>query len=206
MRLLLHACCGPCSAGVLPALASHNIHPVLYWNNPNIQPATEYLHRLDSLRTLCEAWHVPLVVDGTYGLKEFTKAVCEDISGRCWKCYAMRLDAAAGYAAQNGFDSFSTTLLVSPYQKHETIRQMGEQCAKKHGISFYYEDFRPGFREGQSLARDLDLYMQKYCGCVFSEEDRYQSKLAKEKNGFFPNVPPDPAAKRRRHRISAQTE
>lgn len=196
MSLLLHACCGPCSAGVLPILTSHNIHPVLYWNNPNIHPAIEYLHRLESLHTLCETWHVPLVVDGRYGLKEFTKAVCADIAGRCHKCYTMRLDAAAEYAAQNGFSSFTTTLLVSPHQDHEAIRQIGEKCAMKHGISFHYEDFRPGFRDGQAQARDMDLYMQKYCGCVFSEEERYQNRLAKQKNGLFPNTPADPAAKR----------
>lgn len=77
------------------------------------------------------------------------------------------------YAATHGYDSFTTTLLVSPYQKHELIRQIGERLAEQYGIQFLYRDFRVGFREGQEKAREAGLYMQKYCGCIFSEEDRY---------------------------------
>ena len=72
-----------------------------------------------------------------------------------------------------GFDAFTTTLLVSPYQNHELLIQVAEEMAEKYGVKFLYRDFRPGFREGQAEARELGLYMQKYCGCVFSEEDRY---------------------------------
>ena len=76
-----------------------------------------------------------------------------------------------------GYDSFSTTLLVSPYQNHELLKEIGEQLGKKYGIEFVYRDFRVGFREGQAKARELGLYMQKYCGCIFSEEDRYNNHI-----------------------------
>jgi len=80
-----------------------------------------------------------------------------------------------------GYDSFSTTLLVSPYQNHELLKEIGEQLGKKYGIEFVYRDFRVGFREGQAKARELGLYMQKYCGCIFSEEDRYKKQIEKDK-------------------------
>ena len=90
------------------------------------------------------------------------------------------MDFAAKYASENGYDAFSTTLLVSPYQKHELLTNIAEEMAKKYHTTFLYQDFRPGFREGQQMARDAGLYMQKYCGCVYSEEERY---LSKKKNG-----------------------
>ena len=80
-----------------------------------------------------------------------------------------------------GYDSFSTTLLVSPYQNHNVIKEIGERLGKKYGIDFVYRDFRVGFREGQQIARDLGMYMQKYCGCIFSEEERYANKIEKDK-------------------------
>ncbi|MBS6511702.1 MAG: epoxyqueuosine reductase QueH, partial [Clostridiales bacterium] len=84
--------------------------------------------------------------------------------------------AAAKYAAEHGFASFSTTLLISPYQNHELLRQTGERAAEQYGVSFLYRDFRPYFKEGQQRAREMELYMQKYCGCIFSEEERYTKK------------------------------
>ena len=86
----------------------------------------------------------------------------------------------ARYAAENGYESFTTTLLISPYQDHELIRQLGEHMAKKYNISFLYRDFRPGFRDGHEKAKALGFYMQKYCGCIFSEEDRYAKAIARD--------------------------
>lgn len=82
---------------------------------------------------------------------------------------------------KTGYDSFSTTLLVSPYQNHEALKKLGEKLAKEYGLEFVYRDFRVGFREGQTKAREQGLYMQKYCGCVFSEEDRYSKQIEKDK-------------------------
>ena len=124
-----------------------------------------------------------LIVHGEYGLRPFVKVVAEDIDGRCVECYRMRMCAAAQYAAENGFTHFTSTLFVSPYQNHELMKQVAEEAAEEFGVAFLYRDFRPYFREGQDRARELGLYMQKYCGCVFSEEDRYskQINIAKEK-------------------------
>jgi epoxyqueuosine reductase len=95
---------------------------------------------------------------------------------RCKKCYRMRLEKTASFAKQEGFSAFSTTLLISPYQDHEEIKRQGEKTAEKYGVEFLYRDFRPLFREGQTNARAANMYMQKYCGCVFSEEERYLEK------------------------------
>ena len=101
------------------------------------------------------------------------RAVCEDIPGRCVKCYEMRFRRTAQYAAEQGFDSFTSSLFISPYQKHELMRETAEQAAAEFGVEFLYRDFRPYFKEGQAFAREHGFYMQKYCGCVFSEEERY---------------------------------
>ena len=84
-------------------------------------------------------------------------------------------------AKENEYDAFSTTLLVSPYQNHEALKELGEKLAEEYGIEFVYRDFRIGFREGQTKARELELYMQKYCGCVFSEEERYDKQIKRDK-------------------------
>ena len=96
-----------------------------------------------------------------------------DIAGRCIKCYEMRLFETARAAAEGGFDSFTSSLFISPYQKHELMREVAERAAFEYGIKFEYRDFRPYFRAGQEKARELEMYIQKYCGCVFSEEERY---------------------------------
>ena len=95
-------------------------------------------------------------------------------------CYQKRLGETVRYAAENGYDAFTTTLLVSPYQKHDELKKVCEDLAQKSGIKFIYRDFREGFREGQKKARELGLYMQKYCGCIFSEEDRYAKQIARD--------------------------
>ena len=123
-------------------------------------------------------------VTGDITLEESTAAIsvitAEDIEHRCGHCYEVRLEQTAKFAAENGFDSFTTTLLVSPYQNHELLAETAERMAQRYGVRFLYRDFRPGFRDGQAKARELGLYMQKYCGCVFSEEDRYQNKIQKD--------------------------
>ena len=111
-------------------------------------------------------------------------ATYPDFDARCAYCYESRLSAAAKYAAEHGFSSFSTTLLISPYQNHELLRQTGERAAQEYGVSFLYRDFRPNFRVGNQRARELGFYMQKYCGCVFSEQDRYQKQINRDKQKF----------------------
>ena len=104
------------------------------------------------------------------------REVAEDIAGRCVKCYEMRLFETARQAAEGGFDSFTSSLFISPYQNHELMREVAERAAHEYGVEFLYRDFRPYFRDGQTFAREHDFYIQKYCGCVFSEEERYLKK------------------------------
>lgn len=117
-----------------------------------------------------------LIINNEYGLRKFINAVYPEYDQRCRTCYTMRLSEAARYAAENGYSSFTTTLLISPYQNHELLRRVGMEQAQQYGIEFLYRDFRPLFKAGQEEARALGLYMQKYCGCIFSEEDRYTKK------------------------------
>lgn len=178
----MHTCCAPCSVYCIDSLRDEGIEPTLYWFNPNIHPYTEYKARRDTLKEYSAAININAVFNENYGLREFCKNVIDDLDNRCSNyCYRVRLEETAKYASENGFDTITTTLLVSPYQKHDEIVKIGNEIADKYGLSFLYRDFRVGFREGQAKARELGLYMQKYCGCVFSEEDRYSKQIEKEK-------------------------
>lgn len=123
-------------------------------------------------------------VQEDYGLREFVRQVADDIDHRCTYCYSHRLEGTAKYAAEHGFSAFTTTLLASTYQNHEAIAEAAERYAKQYGVTFLYRDFRPNFRAGNQRARELGFYMQKYCGCVFSEADRYQKQIDRDKAKF----------------------
>ncbi len=179
MKLLLHTCCAPCSVYCIDSLREEGIEPTVYWFNPNIHPYMEYKARRDCLKEYTNSIGVQAIFEEDYGLKEFCKKVINNLENRCQEyCYPVRLEQTAKYAKENGYDSFTTTLLVSPYQNHQMLVKVGEEMAEKYGVKFLYRDFRIGFREGQAKARELGLYMQKYCGCVFSEE---MSKSAHQK-------------------------
>lgn len=172
----MHTCCAPCSVYCIDSLRKEGIEPTVYWYNPNIHPYIEYKTRRDTLKEYTKSINVEAIFEEEYGLDNFCKNVIGDLQNRCQNyCYRVRLEQTAKYAKENGYDTISTTLLVSPYQKHDILKEQGEEIAKKYGLNFLYRDFRVGFREGQAKARELGLYMQKYCGCVFSEEDRYNS-------------------------------
>ncbi len=179
MRLLLHTCCAPCSVYCTEELQKENIDITSYWYNPNIHPFIEYSSRLNCLIEFNKLKKIPLIIENNYGLDEFCRNVINKLDNRCGYCYLLRLEKTALYAKENGFDAFSTTLLISPYQDHELLKRTGEMLEKKYNIKFYYKDFRSGFRYGQDRAKELGLYIQKYCGCIFSEEDRYKEKIEK---------------------------
>ena len=182
MKLLMHTCCAPCSVYCIDSLRKENIEPTLYWYNPNIHPYIEYKTRRDTLKEYANSIDVEAIFEDEYGLDKFCKNVIGNLKDRCIDyCYKVRLEQTVRYAKENGFDTFTTTLFVSPYQKHEEIKRVCEDLSKKYDMDFLYRDFRIGFREGQAKARELGIYMQKYCGCVFSEEDRYRKQIEKEK-------------------------
>ena len=179
-KILLHTCCAPCSIHCVESLRGEGIEPVSFWYNPNIHPFQEYKARRDTLKDYAASIGMELILADCYGLRPFTEAVAADLDHRCGKCYAMRLEEAARAAAELGYGAFSTTLLVSPYQNHEALRAAGEAAGQRYGVAFLYRDFRPGFRAGQQKARELGLYRQKYCGCVFSEEERYAKEIRRD--------------------------
>lgn len=172
MKLLLHTCCAPCSVYCIKSLREEGIEPTLYWYNPNIHPYAEYKARRDCLKEYAKLVGVELIIEDAYGLDEFVCNVADKLTTRCEDyCYPKRLRKAMEYAKQNGFDTISTTLLYSIYQKHEYIEELMYGLANEIGLDFLYRDFREGWQEGQDTARAIGLYMQKYCGCVFSEEE-----------------------------------
>ena len=173
MNLLLHICCAPCANLPIDKLREEGITLSGFWYNPNIHPFTEYRARRNCLRDYAQKIALPLLEKDDYGLRPFCRAVAENIDGRCVKCYEMRMDEAARTAKERGFDAFTSSLFISPYQNHELLRRVAEEAANRHNIDFFYRDFRPLFKEGQERARELGFYMQKYCGCVFSEQERY---------------------------------
>ena len=183
-KVLLHCCCAPCSVSCIEPLRKEGIEPVAFWYNPNIHPFKEYEARRDCMVEYAKNVDMQLIVSENYGLREFVQNVSDNINGRCTYCYEHRLEETAKYASLNGYEYYSSTLLASIYQQHELIKEAGEDFAKKYGVKFLYKDFRPNFREGNNKARELGLYMQKYCGCIFSEEDRYIKQINKAKEKF----------------------
>lgn len=173
MKLLLHTCCAPCSIMCIDTLRNEGIEPELYWYNPNIHPATEYKLRKNTLVEYAKAIDIKLIANNEYGLRRFISEIGTDFNGRCKFCYNMRFEETARYAAENGYTHFSSTLFISPYQNHTLMLDTANEAASRYGVQFLHRDFSPYFNEGQERARELDLYMQKYCGCIFSEEDRY---------------------------------
>ena len=173
MKTLLHICCAPCANQCIEVLRTDKIEVTGFWFNPNIHPFTEYRARRNCLREYAQTIDLSLIEKNGYALRPFIRSVAEDIEHRCGKCYEIRLFEAAKQAKEGGFDSFTSSLFISPYQNHELMRQVAERAAAEYGIEFMYRDFRPYFRAGQDFAREHGFYMQKYCGCVFSEEERY---------------------------------
>jgi predicted adenine nucleotide alpha hydrolase (AANH) superfamily ATPase len=178
MNLLFHCCCGPCATACTESLSEEGIMPVLFWYNPNIHLSAEYQNRRDALAILAAAKKLQLEKIDEYGLETFLLEIGDKTKTpeRCGICYHMRLEKTASWASEHGFDAFSTSLLISPYQQHDTICRIGEELATQYGLKFLYRDFRPLFRQGQAKARALGLYMQKYCGCIFSDSEKTAKK------------------------------
>lgn len=182
----MHTCCAPCSVYCIDSLRAEGVEPTIFWYNPNIHPYTEYKARRDCLKDYAGTINAKLIIKEDYGLDEFCQNVIGNINNRCVNyCYPKRLGETVRYAAENGFDAFTTTLLVSPYQKHEELKKVCERLAKESGLKFVYRDFRVGFRDGQAKAREAGLYMQKYCGCIFSEEERYQKQILHDQKNML---------------------
>ena len=181
MRLLLHSCCGPCTLFPLAWLRDQGHEVEAYFHNPNIHPYREFKKRIAALRQVSQEKKLPLTVDSNYGLTPFLRQVVFHEKKRCRLCYAMRLEESARQAAALGMDGFSTTLLYSRYQNHKLIKELGQQFATMFKVDFFYHDFREGWQDGIDQAIAMDIYRQPYCGCIYSEQERYDKKLRKKK-------------------------
>ncbi len=180
MEILLHVCCGPCAIYPATYLKNNNITFKGYFFNPNIQPYTEIEKRIESLKELTtflsleviwdEDMYTPETWFGFIG-KKFNK------KERCSLCYELRIAKTAQKAKLMGFSGFSTTLLYSKYQNHEEIKRVSLDISQKYEIDFFYHDFRAGWELGIEKSKEMGIYRQAYCGCIFSEKERYEKRL-----------------------------
>jgi predicted adenine nucleotide alpha hydrolase (AANH) superfamily ATPase len=176
MKLLLHICCGPCAIYPVKELRSSGVDVTGFFYNHNIHPYTEYKLRLEALKKYAEMVQLEVHYREEYRLEEFLSQVAGEPQARCAYCYRSRLEETAKAAALMGFSGFSSTLLYSRYQNQELIREFGDKLAQRYGVKFHYQDFRSGWQEGIDLSKEMGLYRQKYCGCIYSEKERYVRK------------------------------
>lgn len=190
MKILLHICCSNCAAYPFKLLQEENHDVTGFWFNPNIHPYEEYRLRLGSLKELENRWLINISYTDEYEPAEFFEMFGIDSLNnreilnfnpaetvpphpeRCKSCYLLRLRKTAEEAQKQGFDGFSTTLLISPYQDFEEIVTTGRKLSEEYNVLFYLKDFRPYFRNSMALAKELELYRQRYCGCIFSREEK----------------------------------
>ena len=173
MRILLHSCCAPCLVHPLDDLTSQGHQVTALFFNPNIQPYSEFLRRLDAFTVYTRGNNVPVLEDDTQmEMEEWLRQIVFRESQRCRICFTIRIERSAQLALRHGFDAFSTTLLYSRFQKHELLKSTCEAVSERFGIRFLYADWRKGWKEGVKKYRALGLYRQKYCGCVYSEKER----------------------------------
>ena len=176
MNILFHICCAPCAINPLSHLRKQGFSVQGYFYNPNIHPYLEYQKRMSTVQEFSARAGLSVSYRDGYDLDEFLNRVAGKGPGRCEQCYRMRLDAAAAETSRSGSSLFTTSLLYSKYQNHDLIRAVAEEMAREHRVELYYEDFRIGWREGIVESKAMGLYRQQYCGCVYSERDRYKSR------------------------------
>lgn len=182
--LLLHVCCGPCAIMPATRLLDEGFAVTAWYMNPNIHPLSEYLRRRDAATECARHLGIPIVYDdASWDITAWLRAVAgrDAAPQRCAYCCTSRIEAAFATAARLGFAFVSSSLLYSRYQPHEVIREAGARLAQAAdaGPNFVYRDFRADWQEGIDRSKSLELYRQPYCGCIYSEAERYEKKLAR---------------------------
>jgi predicted adenine nucleotide alpha hydrolase (AANH) superfamily ATPase len=175
MKILLHICCAPCAIYPIDVLRADDWEVMGYFHRSNIHPYTECLKRQDTLAAYARKIALKVIYQKGYDLEGFLQNIAYRESQRCTYCYYDRLKSTALIAKRGRFDSFSTTLLYSKFQRHERIRSMGEAVARSTGVKFHYADYRQGWQAGIDASKRLGMYRQQYCGCIYSEKERYHS-------------------------------
>jgi len=173
MRVLLHICCGPCLVYPLKVLRGEGLIVDGFFYNPNIHPYTEFKKRMETVEEYAKKEGLRVASEVGYDMETFIRGVAEKVDERHAYCYEMRLRKTAQAAIDSGYDAFTSTLLYSKFQDHELIVHVANVVAKDIGIKFLYRDFREGWKEGQDASREMGMYRQKYCGCIYSEKERF---------------------------------
>ena len=173
MKLLLHSCCAYCAAYTAGYWGRQGWQVTAFWYNPNIHPFREHQLRLEAMLALADKTGLPLMVDEGYAVIDYFKTVRAAGGVRCQGCFQLRMGRTAERARQGGFSAFTTTLFISPHQKHRLLRRTGQALAEGTGIPFLDTDLRGGYRESHRMGHELRLYHQSYCGCLYSEWERY---------------------------------
>jgi predicted adenine nucleotide alpha hydrolase (AANH) superfamily ATPase len=173
MKALLHVCCANCAIYPIKTMREDGLEVMGFFYRHNIHPYTECLKRQEALEAYAEQINLKVIYQEGYDLEGFIRNVAFRESERCNYCYHDRLRSTALLAKRGKFDYFSSTLLYSKHQKHELIRSMGESIGKSVGVPFLYHDYREGWKEGIECSKQMGLYRQHYCGCIYSEKERF---------------------------------
>jgi len=172
-KLLVHCCCAHCAAYTVKHFREQGYEAHALWYNPNIHPYSEHQNRLEAMRSLAQTLKLPLIISQGYDFVSYFRQVVGREKERCQYCFRLRLTKTADTALKMGFYAFSTTLLISPHQKHKLILQVGNQLSGEKGIDFLYTDLRKRYSDSRHLTKPLGLYRQRYCGCIYSEWESY---------------------------------
>lgn len=178
MKILLHMCCAPCSIYPIQELRGAGMSVMGFFYRHNIHPFQECHRREEAVITYARLIDIKVIYQKGYDIERFLQNVSFRESDRCHYCYHERLTTTALLAKRGNFDCFSSSLLYSKFQKHDLITSIGQAVGKRVGIPFHYADYRKGWKEGIEISKKLRLYRQGYCGCIYSEKERYY----KEKN------------------------
>lgn len=173
MKILLHICCAPCSIYPISILREKQMDVTGFFYKHNIHPYTECLKRRDTLEAYASKIGLRVIDQKGYDLEGFLRNVVFREIDRCEYCYHDRLRSTALMAKRGKFNYFTTSLLYSKFQKHERIKTIGESVGRSVGVPFFYHDFRIGWKEGIDTSKHLRMYRQQYCGCIYSEKERY---------------------------------
>lgn len=181
--VLVHSCCAHCAAYTAGYWRELGYEVGALWYNPNIHPYTEHQHRLGAMKALAAEIDLPLNIYGGYDVIEYFRRVAgqEQEPERCRHCFRLRLTKTAEIAREMGFGGFTTTLLISPHQKHDLIKEAGEEVGKEAGVEFLYADLRKRYSDSRHITKGMNLYRQQYCGCLYSEWERYSDTASGER-------------------------
>ena len=173
MKVLLHICCAPCSVYPVEVLRTEGLFVWGYFYRHNIHPYSECKLRQETLLSYSERIDLRVIFQEGYDLEGFIRNVAFRESDRCLYCYHDRLKTTAQVARHGKFDFFSTTLLYSKFQRHDDLKTIGESVGRSVGVPFLYRDFRNGWKAGIEASKELGMYRQQYCGCIYSEKERF---------------------------------